>query len=168
MNRKKTWIAVIKMLFATILAVSILLCTIFNIISEQSSLISMDSNSININLNFLNFIFQDESSFSDESPQNADQEPFSMQPQECTVKAGDILHFSVQMEDPESYSYQWQYSIDGKSWMDSKADDSKSSELSYIAESAYTGRLYRCKVIDQYGYEYFSNMAMLVVEPPDP
>lgn len=106
----------------------------------------------------------DSTTFSDSSDQ------FAVQPAPCEISAGQNLLFTVAVNDESTTSlflYRWQYSEDGEHWKNSKATTASSSQLQYIAEPEYDGRLYRCVVTNEdTGEEFVSDTARLVVHNP--
>lgn len=94
---------------------------------------------------------------------------FAVQPVSCEIVAGQNLLFTVAVNDEPTtpFLYRWQYSEDGEHWKNSKATTASNSQLQYIAESEYDGRLYRCIVTNEdTGEEFVSDTAQLVVHNP--
>ena len=94
---------------------------------------------------------------------------FAVQPVPCEIAAGQNLLFTIAVNDASTttFLYRWQYSEDGEHWKNSKATTSSSSQLQYIAEPEYDGRLYRCVVTNKdTGEEFVSDTARLVVHNP--
>lgn len=154
--------AFIAMLFASIVLSAL----------PASPIISFDNNEIdmrfeNIQINIFQFIMNILGF--EETPE--EQPPpcgiICCSPHDCTVNAGQILSFSVHFlgDGDSSFSVYWEYLSPGsEKWTVSEADSASSSHLHYIAEPAYSGRLYHAVVQNNTTGEVFvSNPALLVV-----
>ncbi len=82
------------------------------------------------------------------------------QPTDLTVNAGDTATFTVTATGVESY--QWQYSKDGGTWLNSAAASGTKATISVKAKATYNGYQYRCVVTNGAG-DTTSNAAILTV-----
>ncbi len=89
------------------------------------------------------------------------------QPQPQTVTGGRTGVFSVSAKN--ALAYRWQFSKDGGStWINCTAESSDTDTFSFIAESRYSGRIYRCRVTGTDGKSVFSDTAELTVVAAGP
>lgn len=107
--------------------------------------------------------------FPSASPEEADDDQFfTVQPADCTVKESENLCFSVAFSfDGGSYSIRWQYQPeDSNTWFNSTASTAQKNTLYYSASLKYTGRHYRCIITNcNTGEEHVSRSAQLTVLP---
>lgn len=86
------------------------------------------------------------------------------QPTDTTVAPGKYFTFSVSTEG-EGLTYQWQYSKNnGSSWVSSTMSAAKTETYKTKANLEWDGRLYRCKITDEYGNTVISDTATLHVK----
>lgn len=92
------------------------------------------------------------------------------QPVNCTVSAGETLSFSVKTIG-DKLSYQWQKSLDGKSW--SNISGKTASKLSLKSDKSYDGMMFRCVITSACGEKTTSETAiakvysMAIIKQPD-
>ena len=68
------------------------------------------------------------------------------QPTAQTVVAGEKVTFTV-VTTVSGATYQWQYSTDGSTWINSPSSGNKTATVTVNSNAAMNGRQYRCKVI---------------------
>ena len=84
----------------------------------------------------------------------------TLQPEDYTAKIGTTAHFSVNASGGH-LAYRWQYSWNGGStWANCKSTGYNTNAFSFTISSAYSGRLYRCRISNSYGTVY-SDAALL-------
>ncbi len=89
------------------------------------------------------------------------------QPEAQTVESGQTAAFSVRAENASGY--RWQFSKNGGStWTNCTAATSDTDTFTFTAASAYSGRIYRCRVTDSNGIAVFSEPAELTVRAAGP
>lgn len=91
---------------------------------------------------------------------------FLEQPSNVSITEGERAYFSVEVENSNAFSYQWQYKTTAASasWMDSSKGNPTTPTLKVDGTTDRNGYKYRCKIIDKNGKITYSNVATLTVD----
>lgn len=85
------------------------------------------------------------------------------QPENITAKVKDTITFSLKASD--AVSYLWQYSKDGKSWVNSSASGCKTEALTLTVSSSNKNNMYHCIVTGADGTKVTSNTVKVDLIP---
>ena len=86
------------------------------------------------------------------------------QPQSKTVSVGNTTKITIGATG-QGLTYSWEMSRDGgTTWTTSTVDGSKSSVITFVPNTSYHGRMYRCVVTDKNGNSVTSNGATVLID----
>ena len=88
---------------------------------------------------------------------------FKTHPQTVSATASSTVTFSVTTSVAEGFTYQWQYSRDGKKWMNTTMTGCNTDTLTVSATKARNGYQYRCVLTGSKNSKIESNTATLFV-----
>ncbi|MGL4606263.1 MAG: hypothetical protein ACRCU3_02250 [Eubacteriaceae bacterium] len=91
--------------------------------------------------------------------------PIIKEPVDCTTKIPESAKFSVEVDNPTEYTFQWQFYVEGlNQWDDLRGPESQTPELFFsITSYKNDNDKYRCIVTDASGTSYISNEASIIL-----
>lgn len=90
-------------------------------------------------------------------------EMITSQPEDVTLAAGEIASFHVGTSG-SGLTYQWQWSADGNKWKNCTGAGYSTDTFSFVAQTRFTGRRYRCVVTYGTKVEYSESGLLTVME----
>ena len=114
----------------------------------------------------IRFTMGEETTEPEKEPEKTEPLKIVTQPEDTTVKAGEIAYMSVKAAGGEKpYEYQWLMSLDGarKQW-DEVAGQTSATLGIKTSENSRLSPVYRCRVTDDNGDVVYSDLASITVE----